>query len=211
MSKAIVLAAAEADMKEAYEWYEAKNPELAMQFMLCVRQTVDAVEKSPLRFPVSVQQVRKAPVKKFPYSVSYITDGDSIVIACLHDRRDKKIVLERLRSLGPSLQSKTGSRHASLLFPLPIGYRADRLAVSFKLLAGAAVPLVLLLSSAVASCRVYVSLREYAQTPVAVKLSLVNELERFFGGEGLETSKTCYIVLISVPSESGLCKSWILW
>jgi len=91
-------------LKEAYEWYEAKNPELAIQFMLCVRQTVDAIEKSPLWFPVSVQQVRKAPVKKFPYSVSYITDGDSIVIACLHDRRDKKIVLERLRSLGPSLQ-----------------------------------------------------------------------------------------------------------
>jgi len=88
-------------MKEAFEFYEAKNHELALQFVLCVRQTVDAIEKAPLRFPISVQQVRKAPVKKFPFSVSYITDGESVIIACLHNRRDKNIVLERLHTLGP--------------------------------------------------------------------------------------------------------------
>jgi hypothetical protein len=31
-----------------------------MQFMLCVRQTVDAIEKSPLRFPIAVGDIRKA-------------------------------------------------------------------------------------------------------------------------------------------------------
>ena len=40
-------------MREAYEWYAAKDTDLAMQFMLCVRQTVDAIEKSPLRFPIA--------------------------------------------------------------------------------------------------------------------------------------------------------------
>jgi hypothetical protein len=104
LSRAIVTDAAAADMQEAYDWYAEKDSELALQFMMCVRQTVDAIEKSPLRFPIYVQQVRKAPVKKFPFSVSYITDGNSIVIACLHDRRDKKIVLERVRALGPSPQ-----------------------------------------------------------------------------------------------------------
>jgi hypothetical protein len=43
-----------------YEWYSAKDGELAMQFMLCVRQTVDAIEKSPLRFPIAVGDIRKA-------------------------------------------------------------------------------------------------------------------------------------------------------
>jgi hypothetical protein len=66
--------------------------------MMSVRQTVDAIEKTPLRFPVSVQQVRKAPVKKFPFAISYITDGESVVIACLHQKRDgTNIVLQRLR------------------------------------------------------------------------------------------------------------------
>jgi hypothetical protein len=91
------------DLKEAYEFYEAKDHDLALQFMLSVRQTVDAIEKAPLRFPKFVKNVRKAAVKKFPYSVSYIVDGDSIIVACLHQKRDgSKIVLERLRAIGPS-------------------------------------------------------------------------------------------------------------
>lgn len=90
------------DMKEAFEFYEAKDHELALKFMLCVRQTVDAIEKAPLRFPFVFQNVRKARVAKFPFVVSYVTDGDSIIIACLHDRRSKGILLERLMALGPS-------------------------------------------------------------------------------------------------------------
>jgi len=53
LSRAIIIPAAESDMREAYEWYAAKDTDLAMQFMLCVRQTVDAIEKSPLRFPIA--------------------------------------------------------------------------------------------------------------------------------------------------------------
>jgi hypothetical protein len=90
----------EADMKEAYDWYQAKDSELALQFMMCVRQTVDAIEESPLRFPISVQQVRKAPVKKISVFGFVHYDGDSIVIACLHDRRDKKIVLGTAAGIG---------------------------------------------------------------------------------------------------------------
>ena len=92
------------DMREAYEFYEANNAELALKFMMAVRQTVDAIEKAPLRYPVVLEASRKARVAKFPFAVYYVTDGDSIIIACIHDRRDKKIVLERLRTLGPAPQ-----------------------------------------------------------------------------------------------------------
>jgi plasmid stabilization system protein ParE len=91
------------DMKEAFDFYEAKDHELALKFMLSVRQTVDAIEKAPLRFPVVFEHVRKARVAKFPFVVSYVTDGESIIIACLHDRRNPKILLERLRTLGPGV------------------------------------------------------------------------------------------------------------
>jgi plasmid stabilization system protein ParE len=92
------------DMKEAFEFYEAKDHELALKFILCIRQTVDAIEKGPLRFPVVFENVRKARVAKFPFVVSYVTDGESIIIACLHDRRNPKVLMDRLRALGPSLQ-----------------------------------------------------------------------------------------------------------
>jgi hypothetical protein len=41
-------------------------------------------------------------VAKFPYGVSYVTDGETIIIACLHNHRDPKILMERLRTFGPS-------------------------------------------------------------------------------------------------------------
>jgi plasmid stabilization system protein ParE len=93
---------AEEDLKQAYLFYEANDPELARKFVMAVRQTVDAIEKAPLRFPVVFESSRRARVAKFPFVVYYVTDGSSIIIACLHDRRNPKIVLERLRALGPS-------------------------------------------------------------------------------------------------------------
>jgi hypothetical protein len=87
-------------MKQAYLFYEANDPAPAMKFVMAVRQTVDAIEKAPLRFPVVFEE--KARVAKFPFVVYYVTDSESIIIACLHDRRNPKIVLERLRALGPS-------------------------------------------------------------------------------------------------------------
>ncbi len=94
-------ALAENDLRDAYLFYVAKDAELALKFMLSVRQTVDAIETAPLRFPVVFQTIRKARVAKFPFVVSYVADGETIIIACLHDRRDPKILTERLRTLGP--------------------------------------------------------------------------------------------------------------
>jgi plasmid stabilization system protein ParE len=50
---------AENDLREAFEWYEAKNPELALKFMKRVRETVNAIETNPRRFPIAVNDIRK--------------------------------------------------------------------------------------------------------------------------------------------------------
>lgn len=94
-------ALAENDVREAYEFYEANDAGLALKFMMAVRQTVDAIEKAPLRFPVVFEASRKARVAKFPFVLFYVTDGQTIIIACLHDRRNPEIIRERLRTLGP--------------------------------------------------------------------------------------------------------------
>ena len=105
MSAAQFIPAAETDLKESYEYYDARDHDLALQFMMCVRQTVDAIEKAPLRLPIAAKDMRKAPVSKFPFAVWYVTDGDSVIVACLHSKRDgRKIALERLRALGPAPQ-----------------------------------------------------------------------------------------------------------
>jgi plasmid stabilization system protein ParE len=39
---------AEEDLKQAYLFYEANDPALAMKLVMAVRQTVDAIEAAPL-------------------------------------------------------------------------------------------------------------------------------------------------------------------
>jgi hypothetical protein len=46
------------DIREAYEFYEANTAELALKFMMAVRQTVDAIEKAPFTYPVVLEASR---------------------------------------------------------------------------------------------------------------------------------------------------------
>jgi hypothetical protein len=52
---------------------------VSLKFMMSVRQTVDAIEKAPLRFPVVFRTIRKASVAKFPFFVSDVTDGETMI------------------------------------------------------------------------------------------------------------------------------------
>jgi hypothetical protein len=45
-------------MREAYESYEANNVALALKFMMAVRQTVHAIQKAPLTYPVVFEASR---------------------------------------------------------------------------------------------------------------------------------------------------------
>jgi hypothetical protein len=52
--------------KHIFSMNEAKDADLALKFMMSVRQTVDAIEKTPLRFPVVFQTIRKPEWPNFP-------------------------------------------------------------------------------------------------------------------------------------------------
>jgi len=45
-----------------------------------------------------IKEARKADLRKFPYSLWFTIENDVMVIACLHQRRDR--VLARERALG---------------------------------------------------------------------------------------------------------------
>lgn len=88
---------ARADIREAREWYEESRPELGREFLAAVREVLEAVEESPLRFPRVRSEVRRAPLRRFPYGILYIPEADGpIVLACFHARRDPKIWQARL-------------------------------------------------------------------------------------------------------------------
>ena len=80
---------AAADLVEAVEWYDARRGGLGGDFLTAVRAALTTIEDSPERFPIVRDEVRRAPLRRFPYAVFYVAEPDrTVVIACMHFRRD---------------------------------------------------------------------------------------------------------------------------
>jgi plasmid stabilization system protein ParE len=86
-----VLPAAEAEITEAFRWYEDKSEGLGSEFMRALDATLATVQRGPALFAAVHKQVRRAMLRRFPYGVFYLHEGDQIiVIACFHASRDPK-------------------------------------------------------------------------------------------------------------------------
>ena len=83
--------AAAADIETAYRWYEKERAGLGSEFLDAVEKLVRVVAENPERFPVIRKDVRRAILKRFPYSIFYrVTSNHIVVIACFHGKRDPK-------------------------------------------------------------------------------------------------------------------------
>jgi plasmid stabilization system protein ParE len=82
--------AARAELIDAQGWYEHEVPGLGRRF----RQTVDALirrmSQNPMHFQVVFKNVRRALLRRFPYSLLFVIEEDDtvLVITCFHASRD---------------------------------------------------------------------------------------------------------------------------
>jgi plasmid stabilization system protein ParE len=82
---------AEADLAEALLWYEDQAAGLSLEFLRAVEARFAGVQRNPELYPIVYRGVRRALVRRFPYSVYYRIDPDSItVLACVHSRSDPR-------------------------------------------------------------------------------------------------------------------------
>jgi plasmid stabilization system protein ParE len=80
---------AEADLREAFDWYEHIRPGLAADLVLCVEEVLDRILERPEAFPAVISDARRALVRRFPYGVIYRVRGQRVeVMAVFHVRRD---------------------------------------------------------------------------------------------------------------------------
>lgn len=98
----VVRPEAEADIDEAYVWYESRSLGLGARFLDAVEETIGVVREAPHRFPEKHREpdfvIRRALVDGFPYGVFFIWDETAdatSVIACMHARRDPRRWLQR--------------------------------------------------------------------------------------------------------------------
>lgn len=97
ISGIILRPAAEADLQEAYEWYEQREAGLGAEFLRCVDSCVQLIRRHPEIFPTVHQHVRQGVVRRFPYSVMYFTTGNNVVVTSVfHVARNPKIWKRRV-------------------------------------------------------------------------------------------------------------------
>jgi len=91
------------DLQQARDWFDAREPGLGDAFLDRVNETMTRIATNPEQYPVTVADLHRAPVRKHQWSVFYrILPDESIVVACLSDRRDPSLAQRRsLRKLEP--------------------------------------------------------------------------------------------------------------
>lgn len=81
----VVRPLAEADLDEAFAWYESRSVSLGVDFLRAVDACFDAIAAAPLAYPVVYRGTRRALLRRFPYAVLYIVVDDRIhILACSH-------------------------------------------------------------------------------------------------------------------------------
>jgi plasmid stabilization system protein ParE len=94
----IIRPEAEAEMTDAFDWYEDRVPGLGSEFLLCVDAVFSAVLRSPQQFPRVHKIVRRALTRRFPYQILFVVDEDRVVIlSVFHAKRNPKRWHKRVR------------------------------------------------------------------------------------------------------------------
>jgi len=84
--------AAAAEIEAAYRWYEKKREGLGSEFLEAVDKMVNAIAENPERFPTIRKDIRRALLRRFPYSIFYrVVSGHVVVIACFHGKRNPRV------------------------------------------------------------------------------------------------------------------------
>jgi plasmid stabilization system protein ParE len=81
-------ARAEAELDEAFSWYEAQLPGLGEAFLRSVDACMARIARHPEAYAQVHGPVRRASLRRFPYGVFYVVREDRIdVLAVYHGRR----------------------------------------------------------------------------------------------------------------------------
>jgi plasmid stabilization system protein ParE len=82
---------AEEEISEAFRWYEDKSEGLGSEFMRALDAGLSYIQRNPAAYAIVHKQMRRALLRRFPYSVIYLIEGDKIIVlACFHASRDPK-------------------------------------------------------------------------------------------------------------------------
>jgi toxin ParE1/3/4 len=90
MLRLIVAPQAEADLRDAFMWYEEKSAGLGHDFLHRVELRLEQIVNTPQVFRLRWHRFRLAPIERFPYAIYFIWDetGNRVTVGrVLHFKR----------------------------------------------------------------------------------------------------------------------------
>ncbi len=79
---------AEAELNEAIEYYEEREPGLGYDFAIEVYSAIQRAVSLPKAWPVIDSDIRRSLVRRFPYGILYSEENEEIhIIATMHLNR----------------------------------------------------------------------------------------------------------------------------
>lgn len=91
----------ERELDESANWYEERQPGLREKFLTAVEDAFSRIQQDPRIYPVAHLDIRRAPLRRFPFGVFYLLIEDEIhVLGVVHDARHPAVWRYR-RALRP--------------------------------------------------------------------------------------------------------------
>jgi len=88
---------AEEDIEFGRDFYNDIRPQLSFDFLLEIDKCIELILSNPFRRAIEFKEIRRLHLQRFPYVISYIVEGESIVvIAVTHNRRQSRKWKSRL-------------------------------------------------------------------------------------------------------------------
>ena len=77
------------DLDNAVLWYENNQKGLGERFLLAVDASIESITRNYNTYPQIYKNFRRKIIKKFPYSIVYCIEGNTIVVlAVFHSKRN---------------------------------------------------------------------------------------------------------------------------
>jgi len=89
-------------MEAAQRWYESERKGLGAEFRRELAQTIGLLRSDTLIFPIVYRGARRALLHRFPYVLFFHVEATRVVVlACVHAKRDPRLVGAIIRSRRP--------------------------------------------------------------------------------------------------------------
>jgi mRNA-degrading endonuclease RelE of RelBE toxin-antitoxin system len=96
--KLIINPSAEVDIEVAKKWYEIQKENLGTEFIKEAENVLLQIKKNPYQFSKNMKNIRKAKVKRFPFSIFYTIHVKTIIVfAVFNNSRNPIVWKNRLR------------------------------------------------------------------------------------------------------------------